>query len=85
MSASKLRKVRLRDATSRLSALLDKAERGEPSIIFRHGRPAAIVLGYEDWRRQADVPSFARLLLAAPSTPDDLPERDTSPLREIGF
>jgi hypothetical protein len=31
------------------------------------------------------VPSFGRLLMAAPIAPDDLPERDRTPLRDAGF
>ena len=42
-----------------------------------------MVLGFEDWRRLEDVPSFGRLLMSAPLTPGDLPERDRTPLREV--
>jgi antitoxin Phd len=72
--------LQLRDAEATLSAVIDRARRGEPSIITRHGKPAAVVLGFEDWERLSRVPSFGRLLMAAPLEPGDL-ERDEAPLR----
>jgi prevent-host-death family protein len=77
-----VREIQLRDAKATLSALVDEAAQGRPSVITRHGRREAVVIGFEEWRRLAEVPSFARLLLAAPLEPGDLPERDETPLRE---
>jgi antitoxin Phd len=78
-----MREIQLRHAKATLSAVVDDAMRGEPSIITRHGRPQAVVIGFDDWQRLANVPSFGRLLMSAPLTPDDLPERDRSPLRDV--
>jgi antitoxin Phd len=78
-----MREIQLRDAKATLSAVVDNAVRGEPSVITRHGRPEAVVIGFEEWQRLSSVPSFGRLLMAAPMAPDDLPERDRAPLREI--
>lgn len=78
-----MREIQLRDAKATLSAVVDDAVRGEASIITRHGRPEAVVIGFEEWKRLSNVPSFGRLLMTAPLAPDDLPERDRSPLREI--
>jgi prevent-host-death family protein len=75
--------IQLRDAKAKLSAVVDAAAQGEPSVITRHGQPAAVVLGYEEWQRLAAVPSFARLLMACPIEEDDLPPRDTTPMRDI--
>lgn len=74
--------IQLRDAKSGLSALVDDAVGGEPAVITRHGRREAVILSYEEWQRLSQVPSFGRLLMAAPLTPDDLPLRDTTPLRQ---
>lgn len=74
--------VQLRDAKATLSALVDGAKRGEPSIITRHGRREAVVVGFEEWERLSSVPSFGRLLMAAPIEPGDLSDRDASRLRE---
>ena len=78
-----MREIQLREAKATLSAVVDDAIRGEPSVITRHGRPEAVVIGFEEWKRLSNVPSFGRLLMAAPLAPDDLPERDGSPMREV--
>ncbi|WP_428391994.1 type II toxin-antitoxin system prevent-host-death family antitoxin [Lichenicoccus sp.] len=75
--------IQLRSAKATLSAVIDHAQQGEPSIITRHGRREAVVLSFEDWERLSRVPSFGRLLMAAPIEPGDLPERDTSGPREV--
>ena len=74
--------IQLRDAKATLSAVIDRARRGEPSIITRHGRPEAVVLSFEEWQRLSKVPSFGRLLMAAPLEPDDLPARQDG-LRDV--
>jgi antitoxin (DNA-binding transcriptional repressor) of toxin-antitoxin stability system len=65
--------------------VVDDAVQGEPSIITRHGKPEAVVIGFEEWQRLSSVPSFGRLLMAAPIEPDDLPERDRTPLCNMEF
>jgi len=77
-----MHEIQLRDAKATLSAVIDDARRGEPSIITRHGRREAVVLSFEDWERLSRVPSFGRLLMAAPLEPDDLPARNPGPLRD---
>jgi antitoxin Phd len=39
-------------------------------------------VSYEEWQRLSHVPSFGRLLMAAPLTADDLPRRNRSSLRK---
>ena len=78
-----MREIQLREAKASLSAVVDAALRGEPSVITRHGRPQAVVIGFEEWHRLSSVPSFGRLLMSAPLEPGDLPERDRSPIREM--
>jgi antitoxin Phd len=72
-----MKELQLREAKATLSAVVDAAERGEPTTITRHGRPAAVVVSHEEWiRLQRKIPSFADLLLAVPPlTAEDLPER----------
>lgn len=41
-----MRKVQLRDAKAALSAVVDDAVRGNASVITRHGKPAAVILGW---------------------------------------
>lgn len=78
-----MREIQLKDAKATLSAVVDAAVRGEGAIITRHGRPEAVVIGFEEWRRLSQVPSFGRLLMAAPLEEGDIPERDRSPVREV--
>lgn len=68
-----MQEIQLRDAKATLSAVVDQAKQGQPSIITRHGRPEAVILSFEEWQRLSQVPSFGRLLMAAPLEPDDLP------------
>jgi prevent-host-death family protein len=75
-----MRKIQPCEAKATLSAVVDDAVRGKPSVTTRHGRPQAVVIGFDEWQRLSRVPSFGRLLMSAP---DDLSERDRSPLREI--
>ena len=70
-----MRTLQLREAKARLSAAVDAAIRGEACVITRHGRRTAVVVGYGEWERLSHVPSFGRLLMAAPFTKGDLPKR----------
>ena len=73
-----MRKIQLKDAKANLSAIVDQATRGKPSLITRHGKPEAVVLGFADWERLAHVPSFGRLLMSAPLEEVAPPERNHS-------
>jgi len=76
-----VQQIQLRDAKATLSAVVDQARQGEPSIITRHGRPEAVILSFEEWQRLSQVPSFGRLLMEAELDAEDLPDRHGS-LRE---
>ena len=77
-----MRQVQLREAKARLSALVDAAAQGETSIITRHGKPRAVIVGISEWNRLRNVPSFGRLLLASELEDGDLPTRDIAPSRD---
>jgi prevent-host-death family protein len=77
-----MREIQLRDAKASLSAVVDEAMRGKPAVITRHGKRQAVVVSYEEWERLSHVPSFGRLLMAAPLTAEDLPGRNRSPVRK---
>jgi antitoxin Phd len=79
-----VRRLTLREAKASLSAVVRDAASGEPSIITRRGEPRAVVIGFEEWKRLSNVPSFARLLMSAPLDPEDgdLFERDRTPMRD---
>lgn len=78
-----MREVQLRDAKAKLSSVVDSARRGEPSVITRHGRKEAVILGFEDWQRLSKVPSFGRLLMSAPVAEGQLPVRNRKPMRRV--
>lgn len=80
-----MREIQLREAKASLSAVVDEAMEGKPSVITRHGKRQAVVLSYEEWERLSHVPTFGRLLMAAPLTADDLPERNPAPVRTVEF
>jgi antitoxin Phd len=77
-----MKEIQLRDAKASLSAVVDDAVRGEPSVITRHGKPEAVILSFREWERLSQMPSFGRLLMAAPIEPGDLPERQSTPIRK---
>jgi prevent-host-death family protein len=76
-----MKRIHLSDAKANLSAIVDAATQGKPSVITRHGKPAAVVLGYEQWKKLASAPSFGRLLMSAPLEPGDLLSRNSKGLR----
>ncbi len=77
--------VQLRDAKARLSELVEAAEKGDPTVVTKHGRPAAMLVPMDQARKlyPEKKPSFAELLL---SIPGEIPfERDQTPLRVVEF
>jgi antitoxin Phd len=80
-----MREIQLKDAKAKLSAVVDDAVRGKPSVITRHGKREAVLLSYEEWERLSRVPSFGRLLMSAPLGENDVPLRSGAPLRNTGL
>jgi antitoxin Phd len=80
-----MREIQLRDAKANLSAVVDDAMQGKPAVITRHGKRQAVVVSYEEWQRLSHVPTFGRLLMAAPLATGDLPGRNRSPPRKSGL
>ena len=80
-----MREIQLRRAKATLSAVVDDAVRGEPAVIIRHGKPQAVIVGYDEWERLSRVPPFGRLLMSATLDAGDLPARDDTPLRDVDF
>lgn len=78
-----MRSIQIRDAKARFSALVKAAKRGRPTMITRHGRPAAVLVPVADARRlyPVDRPSFADLLLSFPGGVEF--EHDRTSLREV--
>jgi antitoxin Phd len=76
MKEPMMREIELQQAKASLSAIVDEAMRGKPVVITRLGKRQAVVVSYEEWERLSTVPSFGRLLMAAPLSADDLPGRN---------
>jgi prevent-host-death family protein len=76
-----MREIRLRDAKATLSSVVDDAVAGKPSVITRHGKREAVVVGLKEWERLTQVPSIGRLLMSAPLSIEDLPRRNRKPMR----
>lgn len=75
--------VQVRHAKASLSALIEAAERGEPTTITRHGRPAAVLVPVGDAERlySPTEGSLTDLLFAFPGMEDV--ERDRTTLRDV--
>jgi prevent-host-death family protein len=80
-----MKNIQLKDAKANFSAVVDSATQGKPSVITRHGKPEAVVVGYDQWKKLSSAPSFGRLLMAAPLEPVDLPARSRKGLRSTRF
>lgn len=78
-----MKELQLRDAKATLSAVVDLAVAGEPTVITRHGRKEAVLISFEEWQRISRVPDFADLLLAFPGEPEDIPDRTRRPARAL--
>jgi len=78
-----MKEIQLKDAKATLSAVVDRALRGDPAIITRHGKKEVIVLSFDEYEKLAHVPSFGRLLAAFPGEDDDLSSRTGKPSRAV--
>jgi len=79
-----MKEIQFKDAKATLSAVVDRALVGEPTLITRHGRKEAVLISFEEWERLSKVPSFADLLLAFPGEPGEGLERPRKPARALG-
>jgi antitoxin Phd len=69
------------DAKARFSALIDSATKDGPQRVTRHGKPVAVVLAEDEYRRlvakgpeRRNGRTFAEVLLSAPKTDVDFEE-----------
>lgn len=78
-----MKTLHLKEAKTTFSAIIESAQQGEPTIVTKHGRPAAMIVPIAEGRKlfPDDRPSFAELLLSIPHELEI--ERDRSPSREI--
>jgi prevent-host-death family protein len=75
-----MKQLQLRQAKTTLSVVVEAAEKGEPTTITKHGRPAAVVVSHAEWTRlKTRIPSFADFLLAVPPLDRGAAETSTGP------
>ncbi|MEO5759973.1 MAG: type II toxin-antitoxin system Phd/YefM family antitoxin [Mesorhizobium sp.] len=78
-----MKTMQVREAKAGFSALVEAAESGEPTIITKHGKPAAAVVSVEDLQKLYPVKrrNFGAFLLTYPGGIEL--ERNESPSRDI--
>jgi prevent-host-death family protein len=79
----------LHDAKNRFSAVVEAAQRGEPQVVTKRGRPAVVVVAFEHYARlraleQRAAPSFVDHLLAMPTDGEDFERVEVEP-RDVAF
>ena len=77
--------LQIREAKASFSALVAAAENGRPTLVSRHGHPAAMIVPVAGGARlyPLEMPNLANYLLALPEPLET--ERDATPLRGIDF
>lgn len=76
----------VQEAKSRLSEVIEEAQRKGPQIITKHGAERAVVLSMEDFRAlTAHKPGFKEYLLGGPKVDKFQIERDCDTGREINL
>lgn len=78
-----MKEIQLKDAKATLSAVVDQAVLGDPSIITRHGKKQAVVLSFEEYEKLTNIPSFGGLLASFPGDEQDIPARSSRPSRGV--
>jgi len=75
--------VQIREAKASFSALVAAAEKGQPTLVSRHGHPCAMIVPVADGARlyPLGMPNLANYLLSLPEPLET--ERDASPLRGV--
>ena len=77
--------VQIREAKASFSALVAAAEKGQPTVVSRHGQPCAMIVPIADGARiyPLEMPSLADYLLALSESL--VIQRDVTPLRGVDF
>lgn len=78
-----MKKMQVREAKAGFSAVIEAAENGEPTIITKHGKAAAVVVPVGDAERlyAKPKPNLGTFLLSFPGGLEF--ERNDSVMREI--
>ena len=75
-----MREIQLRDAKASFSAVVEQAAKGEGTVVTRHGKPVAVVVGWHEWQHLSGArPALADLLLAFPADMGEIERDPTTP------
>jgi prevent-host-death family protein len=79
----------VQDAKNEFSKVVDRAMKGTPQLVTKHGRPAVVVVSAEAFDRlrrldQEHAPSFADLLLEMPQDDGEFERLEIHP-RDVAF
>jgi prevent-host-death family protein len=79
-----MKTMQLREAKAKFSALVEAAEKGETTIVTKHGRPAAMVVPMHEGRgSKPEKPSLVDYFVSMPA---DIPiRRNRSRARTVKF
>jgi prevent-host-death family protein len=81
-----LRRWQLQEAKARFSEVVEGALAGDVQVVTRRGRPAVVVIPYEEYARlHAEDASAWDIFKTAPRIDEEdlLIERDTTPVRPV--
>lgn len=80
-----MKTMQMREAKAVLSAVVEAAESGEPTVITKHGKPTAGVVSIEDLRKlyPEKKKNFVEHLMTFPGGVEF--ERNESPSRDVDF
>lgn len=74
----------LQDAKNKFSAVADKASRGEPQLVTRHGKPLVMVISYDLYCEKVEKRSERNIWQAFRECPVDIDLAElTATQREI--
>ena len=76
-----MKPLQLQEAKQQFSAVAEKAARGEPQIVTKHGKPFVVIVNVADW--QKTQPREKTLLEVLRSCPVDLSELDLKRSKDL--
>lgn len=76
-----MKPLQLQEAKQQFSAVAEKAARGQPQLVTKHGKPFVVIVNVADWEKTQ--PRKKSLLEVLRSCPVDLSELDLTRSKEL--
>jgi len=68
-----MKPLQLQEAKQRFSAVAEKAARGDPQIVTKHGKPFVVIVNVADWEKtQPRKRTILEMLRSCPVPSDEL-------------